>query len=97
MMTNAALNMNSFQRTLCQRLPRQALQSLNWNHGFGYFATSKTAPEIFARLRAELTHVIAAPDVVDAPKRRVEAASAVALDYAVIVRDAERRAGLLLS
>ena len=32
---------------------------------FGYFAPSKTPPEIVARLRTELARVIAAPDVVD--------------------------------
>ncbi len=39
-----------------------ALELESW---FGYFAPSKTPPEILARLRTELARVIAAPDVVD--------------------------------
>jgi len=40
-----------------------ALELESW---FGYFAPSKTPPDILARLRTELARVIAAPDVVDA-------------------------------
>ena len=39
-----------------------ALELESW---FGYFAPSKTPPDILARLRTELARVIAAPDVVD--------------------------------
>jgi tripartite-type tricarboxylate transporter receptor subunit TctC len=39
-----------------------ALELESW---FGYFAPSKTPPEILARLRTELARVIAAPDVAD--------------------------------
>ncbi len=39
-----------------------ALELESW---FGYFAPSKTPPDILARLRTELTRVIAVPDVVD--------------------------------
>ena len=39
-----------------------ALELESW---FGYFAPSKTPPEVVMRLRTELARVIAAPDVVD--------------------------------
>ena len=39
-----------------------ALELESW---FGYFAPSKTPPEILTRLRTELARVIAAPDVLD--------------------------------
>ena len=40
-----------------------ALELESW---FGYFAPSKTPPEILTRLRTELSRVVASPDVVDA-------------------------------
>jgi tripartite-type tricarboxylate transporter receptor subunit TctC len=66
-----------------------ALELESW---FGYFAPSKTPPEILTRLRTELARVIAAPDVVDTFRKAGGRPMSLNADQtrALVLRDVDR-------
>ena len=66
-----------------------ALELESW---FGYFAPSKTPPDILARLRTELARVVAAPDVVDTFRKAGGKPMSLnaELTRALVQRDVER-------
>ncbi len=66
--------------------------SLELESWFGYFAPSKTPPDILARLRTELARVVAAPDVVDTFRKAGGKPMSLNADQtrALVQRDVER-------
>ncbi len=73
-----------------------ALDLESW---FGYFAPSKTPPEVLGRLRSELARVISAPDVMEAFRKSGGRPLGLSLaeTKALVQRDVERWTALIRS